>query len=464
MSNVWKGGERLYFLSRYNRNVGLPSLLITSLIASLSVGLSLFFEADSLTIPLTIVARVMLIFMVVDAALILLNLSVMSNYLNHILSGLRRKGLPYDSLTGVEAIQDTLMKEIRYAIVLFVSSISSLTMYLLGILGIVMFVYLSLTSSLITFGFTVIRRRSALDPGEMLEIYEPDTYPIVLGSSTLLETFIDPFHWLQFDDYRREVSTYLGEGLSVGDAMSKMTLLLYQAVQGVITDEVVRREVGEMLKSEDYLSRVEEHQAFGFETLKIIVSKVRRLTPELTRLIDRMFLIAMDNLPDFKRSETLIDAEASWERRRGKTCNAFTLLFNNQDKPQRLSISYNAPSFSPGSGEVSITLPPRDFELPSEDSLPIYSEEGMDIIHLLSKAMDNTRFVWFSFETKETGVKPVVISVKDRETGATLFGKTFMVEAYYDLSGLLLKIATTSSVILGVFLSSFNFLRTFLKF
>ena len=78
--------------------------------------------------------------------------------------------------------------------------------------------------------------------------------------------------------------------------------------------------------------------------------------------------------------------------------------------------------------------------------------------------MDNTRFVWFSFETKETGVKPVVISVKDRETGNTLFGKTFMVEAYYDISGLLLKMITTISITLGVFLSSLNFLRSFLKF
>lgn len=463
MSNLSKTDKRLHILSWYNRSIGLASLLIASLTSSLCVGLLLIIQASPFISPLTIAANLMLVFMVIDAALICLNLLIMYNHLDHSLSDLRKKGLPYDSLIGVEAIQETLRKEILYAAILLSSSIFSMTMFLLGTLGILMFIYLSLTSSLITFGFTIIRRKSALDPDEMLRIYEPNIYPLILKIDTLLETFIDPFHWLKFDDYKREILTYLKEGVSIGDALSKITFLLYQTVQGAITENVVCGEVSELLKNEDYLNKLEEHQAFGFKTLKTIISKVKRLTPELTRLIDRLFLVTMDNLPDLKKSDTFIDAEASWKKRRGKTCNAFVLLYNNQkDKPKKLSINYSAPSFSPSSGEVSIVLPKRHFDLPSKDSIPICSETETDIVQLLSEIIDNTRFIWFSFETKETGDKPVFISVKDGETGITVFGRTFIVDAHHDLSGLLLKIITTFSVTLGVVLSSFNFLRIFL--
>jgi hypothetical protein len=465
MSDLWKKGKILYILSWYNRSIGLASLLVASLTSSLCVGLLLLFQDGPFVFPLTIVVDLMLVFMVVDASLILLNFLIMYNHLGRILGDLRKKGLPYDSLIGVEAIRETLKREIRYADILLASSIFSLIMFLLGTLGIVMFIYLSLTSALITFGFTVIKRKSALDPEEMLRIYEPNIYPVVLGSGTLLEAFIDPFHWLKFDDYKREVSTYLERGVSIGDALSKMTFLLYQAVQGAINENVVRKEVGELLKNEDYLSKLEEHEAFSFRTLEIVISKVRRFAPELTRLIDRLFLVSTDNLPDLKKSEIFIDAEASWRKRRGKMCNAFILLYNNQkSKSQQLSISYNAPSFSPSSGEVSITLPKRDFDLPSEDCLPICSETETDIVQLLSQIIGDTRFIWFSFETKETGGKPILISVKDKETGTTLFGRTFVVDVHYDLSGLLTKVITTFSVTFGVILSSFNFLRILLKF
>lgn len=338
-------------------------------------------------------------------------------------------------------------------------------MFILGVTGIVMLVYISLTSSLITFGFAVIKKwSSALDPEELLEIYEPNTYPVVVGSDTLLEAFIDPFSWLKFDDYKREVSTYLAEGVSLGDALSKITFLLYQYIQGAVSEDVVREEVSELLKNKSNLSKIEEHQTFSFKTMRTVISKVRRLAPELTRLIDRLLLVATDNLPDFKRSEVFIDAEVSWKKRRGKMCNALILLFNNEEnKSRRLSITYSASSFSPSSGEVSTTLPQRDFGLPSEDSIPLYSGTGADVVGLLSETIGNARFIWFSLETKETGAKTVVITVKDRDTGNTLFEKTFVVKAFYDLNGLVLKIVTTLSVFVGVLLSSLNFLRTFIK-
>jgi len=135
MSSLWEGRERLSILSRYNRTIGLPSLLITSLTTSLSVGISLLFGVDGSTPLLTLVTQATLLFMVVDAALILSNLLIMSSYLVRVLSGFRRKGLPYDSLSGVEAYYDMsglilkMITTISIFIGVFVSSFNFLKIF-----------------------------------------------------------------------------------------------------------------------------------------------------------------------------------------------------------------------------------------------------------------------------------------------------------------------------------------------
>jgi len=91
--------------------------------------------------------------------------------------------------------------------------------------------------------------------------------------------------------------------------------------------------------------------------------------------------------------------------------------------------------------------------MPDEDVLPAYSKIGQDAVGLTSRIMDNVRIVWFSFETKENGAKPVSVTVRDRETGQTVYGQTFLVEVSYDLPGLVSKAVGSFSLFFGVFMS-----------
>jgi hypothetical protein len=50
------------------------------------------------------------------------------------------------------------------------------------------------------------------------------------------------------------------------------------------------------------------------------------------------------------------------------------------------------------------------------------------------------------------GVKPIIVTVKEKETGQTLFGRTFLLEASYNIPDILLKTLGTLSVFFGVFL------------
>ncbi len=80
----------------------------------------------------------------------------------------------------------------------------------------------------VTFGFSILRREHVLDPDEMLRLYQPDTFPQVLSTDTILETFIDPFNRLKFRDYLETVTKLIDEKLKIGDATSKITVLLLQ--------------------------------------------------------------------------------------------------------------------------------------------------------------------------------------------------------------------------------------------
>jgi hypothetical protein len=67
-----------------------------------------------------------------------------------------------------------------------------------------------------------------------------------MTTDILLETFIDPFNRLRFREYLSELSGYIKDGLTVGDAVSKITLLLFQNMYGAlnIDDLLGPRSVG----------------------------------------------------------------------------------------------------------------------------------------------------------------------------------------------------------------------------
>lgn len=461
MNVIQSENKWLYAISKYNRRVGLPSILAASIIASTLLGSYAYVGAIVYGTTAGVVISGLLAFMFIDTLLMLTNFVFMDYFFDRVLKEYYRKGLPYASLVGIEAIKHTSSNETKFALILCVSSTSSLAMFLLGnISPEIIFSYLSMGLALITFGFLIIRREHVLDPDEMLKLYEPDIFPSIMTTDVLLETFIDPFNRLRFEEYEEEISGYLKENLKTGDALSKLYLLLYQNLFGAIGEEDVRNEVAELLKDNEYVKKVELHDAFGFDRLRVILEKTRRLVPEFTRILDRLFVNISNDYPELRESTILVDAEVSLEKRRGQIGKAFVLLYNNfSDKSRTFLIRYSSGSVAPPMAEVVLTLPPREFELPKDDVLPLYSgtvqqdsdsKSETDVVGLMSRFMDNTRIVWFSFEIRENGVKPILVTVTDRETGQTVFGQTFLLEASYDIPNLVLKALGSISLFFGV--------------
>jgi hypothetical protein len=451
----------LHILAVYNRLLGLPSILFASIMAAALLAISTYTSFPIQGSPIGSIVTVLLIILLTNSVLMLINQIAMNYLFKQTLLEYKKRGLPYDSLQGVEALNDSSYRETRFSVLLTLLSTASLTTYQLWSNSPeITFIYLTMGTALVTFGFSILRREHVLDPDEMLRLYQPDTFPQVLSTDTILETFIDPFNRLKFRDYLETLTNLIDEKLKIGDATSKITVLLLQNLYGAISDEEVRNEASELLKNKGEVSAIEKHPVFGFQRLKIIVNNSRRLAPELMHIIDRLYVQLLDQLLDFKSEEIYIDADVTPEKTKGDIGRCLLFLYNNTQKAKTLSVSYISSSTCPATTEVTLTLPVRDFELPTQNTLPAYyaqdatkdGDEIPDIVGLMSRVMDDARVVWFNFEMKENGTKPMVVMVKDKDTGQTLYGRTYLIEASNNLSDLGIKILGLTSVFIGVIL------------
>jgi hypothetical protein len=448
--------RNLHYLSRYSRKIGIPAILMSSLLVTVIVGVSLYLDPSAKVLETALLnnsSLVLLIFSVLNSIVILINLRIMLNLFRKALQDFQKKGLPYASLSGVKGLQEITRREIRYANILVISSLFSLVLFLLRAF-VPYIIYASVGLAFITFGFSMLKKEQVLDPDEILRLYEPSVFPSVMEINNFFNTFIDPFSRLRFDEYKAELNHYIKSEYSLGDALGKIFLILYQNLKTSLSWELVIKEITELFQDDTKVEIINNHPIFGFDRLKVIINKAERIIPEFFNLLDRLYMNLFDNLPEFREKDIYVSAECSWSKTRGGLCNAFILAHNNDiNRTRNLTVSYQAPSFSPESSEVDVTLQPRDFDLPFDDRLPIHSDSGQDVVGLMSKVVDNMRILWFSFEAKESGNKPVIIRVKDLETGATIFGETFVVKTRYDLTGIIVRLLSILSVLGGIMYS-----------
>jgi hypothetical protein len=451
----------LHILAVYNRLIGLPSILFASIMAASLLAISTYSSLPIQGSPIGTIVTVLLVILLINSVLMLVDQITMNYLFKQTLLDYKKRGLPYDSLQGVEALYDSSYRETKFSALLTLLSTASIATYQLWSNSPeITFIYLTMGTAMVTFGFSILRREHVLDPDEMLRLYQPDIFPQILTTDTILETFIDPFNRLKFRDYLETLTNLIDTKLKIGDAISKITVLLLQNIYGAISLEEVRSESSELLKNKDDVTVIERHPVFGFQRLKIIIDNSRRLAPELMHIIDRLYVQLLDQLPDFKSEGLYIDADVTPEKTKGDVGRCLLFLYNNTQETRTLSISYISSSTGPTTTEVTLSLPVRDFELPTQNTLPTYSKQETtkdaaeipDIVGLMSRVMDNARVVWFSFEMKENGTKPIVVTVKDKVTGQTLYGRTYLIEASNNLSDLGIKILGVASVFIGVIL------------
>jgi len=449
-----KGGA-LDWVASYNRWMGIKVFSCLTFSVAVILAVLSFLNIDIRHTACLIPLLTILAWLVFNALLLWLNAILLEKRLSGFLAQARSQGLPVDAMVGVPTLKELVRDEKRYTFWIFLMAVASLAMFVVGIAIMVVAAYMTMVGLYILFGFTMVGRRELfLSLEDIKRSYRPVTSPVVLEEPVygFLEVILDPVSRLKLDEYKKFLEERIKPDLHVGDVMSKLILLLYLEEQGVIDRSTVRAELSEVIARPEYVEDMETHPEFGFDNLRDVIRRGRDAVPPFFRLLDRILVTLRDNLSVFKNCPTYADADVTSSIKHGDMCYIVVFLFNNDVTARTVEVIMKAPGFSPDQESVLIELPARDFDLPEEESLPLYDPEAYDtgdVIGLMSRVLDNLRVVWFSVMADTAGAK--CVTVQARSPGEkTIFGTSMKIRVSYRLSDLFRSLGGIGGAIGGI--------------
>ncbi|MHA1594870.1 MAG: hypothetical protein ACTSXX_09030, partial [Candidatus Baldrarchaeia archaeon] len=102
-----------------------------------------------------------------------------------------------------------------------------------------------------------------------------------------------------------------------------------------------------------------------------------------------------------------------------------------KDRPRPVRVYVRAPGFDPEEVSVDVNLDPKgDFRIES-DKLEVVSEEGEDVVGVLSQILQIGDAVWFVLKPKDYGLKTISVCVI--ENGKVVYGRTLLVDVKRNL-------------------------------
>ena len=405
------------------------------------------------------------LFLAINALIIMLTTILMYLSFKGDLRYLKRKGKPIESLKGMEQVGSTILtKTISTFLITFLAFVSFVTFYVSIYWNLVPFFYASISLVLITFGLAILLRipkTPSFMPGGLMEFYTPREYPLILDNLFMdtLEAFLDPISWIKYDDYKQDLEKMVlpknGEvtRTDIERAFEKIMLLNYMKVRmpGIITDDIVRDEIIEVI-DEKYYNYLVKNPYLSFKNIRLLLKSLQSRAPEIVTLVDRLYLVLLDNLEEFKNTDLFVDVTAPRLVKGLCRFGLLVFLFNNsdefKDKRRPVTVRCVAQGFYPEVSEIHITLDPKEnFEIKA-DKLPIFSEGEEDIVGTLPKVLQIGDAVWFSLVPIDYGKK--VIRVEVAENGEVVQGRSVVIIVKRDISGLLRNLSGGGSIIGGL--------------
>ncbi|MHA1763352.1 MAG: hypothetical protein ACTSYC_06280 [Promethearchaeota archaeon] len=108
-----------------------------------------------------------------------------------------------------------------------------------------------------------------------------------------------------------------------------------------------------------------------------------------------------------------------------------------------------APGFDPREINLDINVEGRgSFEIPGE-SIPLISQEGIDIVNVLSTMLENGDTTWLTLEPRELGEQTIQVYLES-ENGTIIEGKTRVVLVTKDLKTKMKKLSSVFSLLGGL--------------
>ncbi|MHA1689212.1 MAG: hypothetical protein ACTSUN_07735, partial [Promethearchaeota archaeon] len=417
--------------TRYITSIGRILLFILPIILVIITILTLI---TSLDITLSIIFYTILIIYSLNSVMLLLGSSFTESSLKMRLNFEKKRGRPIESLEGFELLEKNVKKVTSLlkiiSLICLVDIILFIFMIIFGNLNIG---FAAAGFALVGLGLAILIRSLNLnihDVNGLQDFYKPTTHQIFLDNffAEIFSNHLDPVTFLKWDEYLAEIDKILtssfvqsvkereAEELPITFAVESILFLYYLKYQEVLNDELFMKELSEIIDTSSKTFDIEkgflvEEEEWYFSTADIfkIFDYIKLYNPGFFTIIDRLQLELADNISRISKDPIYMDSSAQEVVFNNGELNLIVFLYNNSAEEKRYRLKIAAPGFDPREINLDINVEGRgSFEIPGE-SIPLISQEGIDIVNVLSTMLENGDTTWLTLEPRELGEQTIQV-------------------------------------------------------
>ncbi|MFX1591250.1 MAG: hypothetical protein ACFFCL_01035, partial [Promethearchaeota archaeon] len=382
-------------------------------------------------------------------------------------------GRPIDSLDGFDLLSSSVKKVTNLlkiiSLICFTAIILFAIMLAMDLLDIG---FAAAGFALIGLGLSILIRSLNLnihDVNGLQDFYKPTTHSIFLDNffAEIFSNHLDPVTFLKWDEYLAELNKILTfdfiqkvkeqepDELPITFALEKLLFLYYLKFQEVLSKDQLIQELKEFIDVESINFNVERGiymegaWYFSMKDIYKLFNYIKKFNPGFFTVIDRLQLELADNIERISKDPIYLDSTAQEVVYLNSELNIFCFLYNNAPEDKKYIIKVNAPGFEPNKLKLDIQVEGRgNFLIPNE-SIPLISSEGRDIVGVLSTMIENGDTTWLSLEPRETGEQTIQIFLLS-EDGTIIEGKTRVVKVTKNIKDYLKKLSSIGSLLGGL--------------
>jgi len=377
----------------------------------------------------------------------------------------KQKGKPVEGIRGFEDFQSALKGARNFSILVTLTSIISLLIFIIAFTTDVSAITteggqgqfrLFLSALAVTFAFITISvlflvdypEETSFSPGGLIGFYEPDTYPMTLDNllSDVFITYLDPATYIDIDEWTMDVVNRLSDDFEADEdaktrmerARERILLLLYLKYSNpdIMSEEVFMKELVELVGTTNVDPLINgDETGLSFDEITKILIRIEKMSPEPFRLIDRLMVNLTDDYKVFSNNDLYFTVAARSSQGSIKESSGVIAFFlNNTERTDRellVELHGGIYEIHPHDQKIKLKLDPLTDPYPDEQP-PIVSDDGEDIIGILTDLLQIGDAIWFRFKPSSFGYK--VITVQAEEEQGRVMGSSIEIKFTKSLS------------------------------
>jgi hypothetical protein len=285
-------------------------------------------------------------------------------------------------------------------------------------------------------------RFNTVNPWGLLDAFSTPIHPALLKRpfSDIIRSHVDPLLLVKISSYVNSLSSKLGKGKSITDLQENLLHLLHLRRSGLISDEIFRNVLGEII-DEEVIEQIFEHPELGEETWNRLLTHASSRCAPFFRLHDRLRMHQENENYDDQ-----IWFDVDMENLTLGNANLFAFVLNKSSEVQQLILRIQTPDFRPNECVYGLRIPPHE----KENTI----KNNNIIAKSLPSTLLSTKIIWQSLIPSSTGEATVTVRLED-SSGNLVSGRVLTVQVRSDIFTRL-RLTTGALLMFGAIIAVFS--------